>query len=75
MNEQIISGDSVITEKKEISITTPSPNSAPKKIITGLIIGGFLGGGISYFVNKKFIVTASIIGAIAGAIIYNKYQK
>jgi len=70
-----VSGDSTIVETKEISMSNSSTNTASKKILSGLVVGGILAGGITYFANKKYIVSATIIGAIVGAVIYNKYQK
>ena len=74
--KETVSGDSTIVDQpKEVSMTNPSPNTAPKKIITGIVVGGVLGGGIFYLVNKKYMVSAAIIGAFVGAWAYNKYQK
>lgn len=74
--KETVSGDStIVSDPKEISISTPSKNSTTKKVVTGIVVGGIVGGGISYLINKKFVVSAAIIGAIVGAVIYNKYQK
>ena len=72
---KIVGDSTIVSDPKEVSLNPPSKNSTTKKVVTGIVVGGIFGGGVSYFTNKKFMVSFVIIGAIAGAFIYNKYQK